>query len=135
MAQGATRTSGQEQRICLWCSGSFWPKDRRQKYCCPACRRSYQNKVLKWRGKLPVRRIRIYSLARYRSRPLTEDTAFLVQKWSAEGLSENTIGHILSRPLVDVQRAQLVPLTGYQRVMVEKIRRAHRADREEGKGA
>lgn len=55
-----------------------------------------------------------------KSRPLTRDTPFLVQKWLAEGMPPSEIAEMLERPLTDICAAIKIPLTAGQRAAIKR---------------
>lgn len=55
-----------------------------------------------------------------KSRPLTRDTPFLVQKWLAEGMRPSEAAEILERPITDIYAAMKIPLTAGQREAIKQ---------------
>ena len=98
---------GQLKKFCQGCGAPFWAGHKNQLYC-GRCR-----------GK---RRRAPGAGPRYPSRPLTEDTPFLVQKWVAEGMSEERVAKLLYRCPEDVREAMRLPLPPEQRELVEEAR-------------
>ena len=124
------------KKRCEICGREFEARSNSQKYCSDGCR-GYPEKRRKKRG-VPSRKIvcaqcgvetmsvgysqlceacrrKYIGGVKGESRPLSEDTPFLVQKWLAEGMKEQEIAEVLNRPLRDIQKAKGVRLNEEQR--------------------
>lgn len=132
------------KKRCEICGKKFEARWNSQKYCSDECR-EYQERLRKkvWRENQKFQAIKPRKIVcaqcgvetmsvgysrlcgacrrkyiggvKEESRPLTEDTPFLVQKWLAEGMKEQEIAEVLNRPLRDIQKAKGVRLNEEQR--------------------
>lgn len=84
---------------CALCGGPM--SQKRGKYCSEACAKNARAAQIREHGKRP------YPTS---VRPFTDDTVFLVHKWSQEGMTEVEIADVMARPIEQVEEALATPI-------------------------
>lgn len=98
--------------VCGYCGERFESAYADKKYCSEKCKRRMHylrgryGTVEKWQEERQEER--------YAPRPVTADTAFLVQKWYREGDSLEEIAQLLERDVSQIRELLNCPLTKYQ---------------------
>lgn len=94
--------------VCGYCGERFESAYADKKYCSEKCKR----RMHYLRGRYGT--VETQKEEQYVPRPVTADTAFLVQKWHREGDSVKEIADLLERDEAQIRQLLNCPLTKYQ---------------------
>lgn len=100
---------------CARCGVEIVARSPNRRYC-GGC--IHEMAMEKWASQRKRRQLQ--ALMQYPSRPLTEDTAYLCQKWRREGMSVRETAIILSRPEKDILAALAVRLPKKRLAVMEE---------------